>query len=98
MEKLNALLITRLEALHADCVAARPDEQGDAAAACRTALYAVYWGLLAAVGVGDAVIALVAIYFGAGVWSAWGAVAFGCVSALLFYAVSGGVRRRLAAF
>lgn len=98
MERLNAFLIAKIEALHADCVGARPDDDGDAAGACQTALTAVYWALAALVGLGDAAIVVAALYFGVGYWSIWAAIALGCASALGFYALTGAVRRRIDAF
>ena len=97
MDRVNALLIEKLERLHAECVGARPDD-GGARDACRTALTGLYWGLTVLLAGGDAAIAMAALYFGVGFWSIWGAVAIGCLSALAFYAVTGAVRRRIEAF
>jgi len=98
MRRLNALLIEKIEAMHADCVGARPDDAGDAASACKTALVALYWGLALLTALGDTAIAVAALYFGVGYWSIWAAIALGCVSALAFYAITGAVRRRIEAF
>lgn len=98
MERLNALLIEKIEALHADCVGARPDEAGDAASACKAALVALYWALTALVALGDTALAVAALYFGVGYWSIWAAIALGCLSALAFYAITGAARRRIEAF